>query len=177
MLNFCNFSSTISISTVKNWMCYSKTALRAGNRSVEKEFKAVTIETIKTGYTFPADTGLSCLLWRQLIETVKAQSALKGLVLIACKRPIIWQEKEANRAFLPYRGLLGVGLLWCRFCHFLDDGSNVCWSVQLQLGKAALISFHDSLYSWHEKSKKKKKKFGAHCQYQACSKCKWKMGS
>lgn len=140
---------------MKNWVCYSKTALKAGNRSVGEEFKVVTIEAIKIRYTVPADTGLSCLLWRQLIKTVKAQSALKGLVLMAYERSIVRQEKKANTAFLPYRGLLGVGLLWCRFCHFLDDGSNVCRPVQLQLGKAALISFHNTLYSWHEKPHKR----------------------
>lgn len=79
MLNFCNPSSAISISTVKNWVCYNERALKAGNRSVGKDFKAVTTKARKTGYTIPADTGLSCLLWRQLIKTVKAQSALKGL--------------------------------------------------------------------------------------------------
>lgn len=62
MLNFFNLSSAISISTVKNWVCYSKTALKAGNRSVGEEFKVVTIEAIKIRYTVPADTGLSCLL-------------------------------------------------------------------------------------------------------------------
>lgn len=99
MLHFWNLSSAISISTVKNWVCYNKTALKVGNRSVGEEFKAVTIEAIKTGYTVPADTGLSCLQWRHLIKIVKAQSALKGFVLIAYKRSTIRQEKKANTAF------------------------------------------------------------------------------
>lgn len=61
-LNFHNLSGTIYVSTVKNWVCYSKTALKAGNRTEEEEFKVVTIKTIKARHTAPVDTDSGCLL-------------------------------------------------------------------------------------------------------------------
>lgn len=64
-----------------------------------KEFKAVTTKAINTEYTLQADKGLSCLLRKQLIKTVKAQSALKGLVLMAYKRSKIRQEKRRTQLF------------------------------------------------------------------------------
>jgi len=71
-LNFCNLGGTIYASTVKNWVCYSKPALKAGNRTVGKEFKVVMIEAIKARYTVSADSGSGCLLYRQVVKTVKA---------------------------------------------------------------------------------------------------------
>lgn len=67
-LHFCNLSGAIYVSTVRNWVCYSKIALKA----VGEEFKIVTIEAVKAWYTAPADTDSSCPLWRQLEKTVKA---------------------------------------------------------------------------------------------------------
>lgn len=55
-LHFCNLSGAIYVSTVKNWVCYSKIALKARNRTAGEEFKIVTIEAVKARYTAPADT-------------------------------------------------------------------------------------------------------------------------
>lgn len=155
-LNFCNLSGAIYVSAVKNWVCYSKTAPKAGNRTVGEELKVVTVEAIEARYAAPADTDSSCLLWRQLVKTVKAwftyvkRPCFDGLQGIQHKT-----RKKPNTALCPYRGLLGIGFLGCWFCHLLDDGSNVCRPVQLQLGKAALISLHNTLYSWREKPHKR----------------------
>lgn len=91
----CNLSGAIYVSTVKNWVCYSKTALKAGNRTVEEEFKVVTIKAIKARYSAPVDTDSGCLLWRQLVKTVKVRATYtKKSVLMTCKRSIARQEKS-----------------------------------------------------------------------------------
>lgn len=135
------------------WRTRCVTALKAGNRTVAKRLK------LQLSKPWRQDTLLQLTQARAvkaISENCKGTIHIQERALSGCPaRDPSLQKRKVNTALCPYRGLLGVGLLWCWLCHLLDDGSDVCGSIQLQLRKAALICLHHALYSWHEKPHKR----------------------